>query len=398
MKPNDTSLAESNCEAELLLRCARVRPADKTCDSTERLLQTCTDWEHLLQTANAHGVIPLLYKFISETWRDAAPEEAFGQLRARFIKNTQSNLALAGELLKILDLLNTHGVPAIAYKGPALAAAVYGDIALRQFVDLDILVRKQDVFAVKEILVKQGYDPEFILTESQQAAFLDNHYDYAFLRASSNTLVEIHWEIAEGFLSFPLDVEQLWDRLQSVNIAGRQVLTLSPEDSLLILCIHGSKHLWTRLGWICDVARSIEHEKDLNWQQAGERAAALGIHRMFLLGLYLASDLLGAPLPGDVLQRAQADRAVLSLAEKVRRRLFEGRNGAPGMFESSMFHLKMRERLRDKSRYCFRLATTTNARDWMFLPMPRHLFFLYYPLRPIRLAGKYGLKLLKRLL
>ena len=119
------------------------------------------------------------------------------------------------ELLKIFDLLKSHGVPAIAYKGPALATAVYGDIALRQFVDLDILVRKQDVFDVKEILIRQEYNPEFILTESQKAAFLDNHYDYAFLRNESRALVEIHWEVAEGFLSFPLSVECLLERTRS---------------------------------------------------------------------------------------------------------------------------------------------------------------------------------------
>ena len=392
---DDTSPVKSRYEAELLLRCARTRPADKACERTETPLETGIDWEHLFQTADAHGVIPLLYKFLNETCRQSVPEHATAQLRDRFIQNTQSNLALTAELLKIFDLLKAHGVPAIAYKGPALAASVYGDIALRQFVDLDILVRRQDVFDVKEILVKQEYNPEFVLTESQKAAFLDNHYDYAFLRNESNALVEIHWEVAEGFLSFPLSVESLLERIRPVDIAGRQVATLSAEDSLLVLCIHGSKHLWTRLGWICDVARLIEREKELNWQQASARAAALGSKRMFLLGLFLAGNLLGAPLPKDLLQQAEADQSVLSLAEGVRKRLFDGRNNAPGMFESSMFHLKMRERLLDKSRYCFRMAMTTNVRDWMFLPMPRALFFLYYPLRPIRLAGKYALKLLK---
>ncbi|HST21441.1 MAG TPA: nucleotidyltransferase family protein, partial [Blastocatellia bacterium] len=302
MKLDNISPAKGHSEAELLLRCARTRSANKSCEHTETPLETGIDWEHLFQTADAHGVIPLLYKFLNETCRESVPKHAITQLRDRFIRNAQSNLALTGELLKIFDLLKSHGIPAIAYKGPALAAAVYGDIALRQFVDLDILVRKQDVFDVKEILIEQEYNPEFILTESQKAAFLDNHYDYAFFHNESRALVEIHWEVAEGFLSFPLSVECLLERIQSVNIAGRQVATLSPEDTLLVLCIHGSKHLWARLGWICDVARLIEHEKDFNWQLASERAAALGSRRMFLLGLFLANNLLGAPLPEDVLR------------------------------------------------------------------------------------------------
>ncbi|MFY9554944.1 MAG: hypothetical protein WAV47_09565, partial [Blastocatellia bacterium] len=84
------------------------------------------------------------------------------------------------------------------------------------------------------------------------------------------------------------------------------------------------------------------------------------------------------------------------LAERVCKRLFGNKTRSPGMFESAIFHLKMRERLADRIRYCRRLALTTTVRDWSLLPLPRYLFFLYFALRPIRLAGKYGTKLLKR--
>ena len=61
-------------------------------------------------------------------------------------------------------------------------------------------------------------------------------------------------------------------------------------------------------------------------------------------------------------------------------------------------HMKMRERLRDKVRYLVRLATTHTVGDWMALPLPKPFFFLYYVLRPIRLARDYGRKLFKTIL
>jgi putative nucleotidyltransferase-like protein len=398
VKSNDTAPDKVHNHVEWILRCSRIGPLREISDMACDLPQTAADWNRLFETADSHAVLPSLYRFLNESCREQVPEEAFAQLRARFIANTQSNLALAAELFKLLDALASANAPAIPFKGPALAASVYGDIGLRQFVDLDILVRKRDVFKITKMLMHHGYDPEYVLPRSLESAFLDNHYDYAFFCDKNNTLVEIHWELAEGFLSFPLDVDGLWERRKPVTLAGRQALTLSPEDSLLVLCVHGSKHLWARLGWISDVAKTIETKKDLNWRQVIERAEALGGKRMLWLGLYLANDLLGAAAPAEILLEAKSDRAVLSLAGLVKKRLFERSDDAPGWFESSKFHIKMRERLGDKGRYCLRLAVTTSARDWTAMPMPRPLFFLYYLLRPLRLAGKHGLKLLKRLL
>jgi len=56
-------------------------------------------------------------------------------------------------------------------------------------------------------------------------------------------------------------------------------------------------------------------------------------------------------------------------------------------------HMKMRELLRDKVRYVVRFATTHHVGAWMALPLPKPFFFLYYVLRPIRLARNYGRKL-----
>src|SRR5438128_6595765 len=115
-------------------------------------------------------------------------------------------------------------------------------------------------------------------------------------------MVEIHWAFTPRYLPIPLDLERLWERLESVSLVNTSVRVFPPEDLLLILCIHGSKDLWRRLQWICDIAELIHTYPKLNWERVVAQAKALGSERMLLLGLSLASELLGTPLPEEVLK------------------------------------------------------------------------------------------------
>ena len=141
------TIATLHPEAELLVLSARLRSSDKS-GSARALIQPVCDWGYLLQAAQDHGVIPLLYRHLHEASPDVIPEEMLKRLRDEAVANTRSNLALTRELFKLLDLFEAHDIYAIPYKGPVLASVAYGDIALRQFVDLDLIVHKRDVLRV----------------------------------------------------------------------------------------------------------------------------------------------------------------------------------------------------------------------------------------------------------
>ncbi len=126
-----------------------------------------------------------------------------------------------------------------------------------------------------------------------------------------------------------------------------------------------------------------------------QAANRLGMRRILLLGLLLADGLLGATIPAEFRQAADADAVVKKLAEQVQEQLFVERNAPPGLFRGAILVLKMRERKRDMFGSCLRLILTPRSYDWMSLPLPDWLFLLYYPLRPFRLAGKYCAKFLK---
>jgi hypothetical protein len=343
---------------------------------------------------------PLLYWHLNTTCPEAVPESAFSHLREHFHANSLHNLFLTGELLRLLNVFKARGIPAVPYRGPALATSVYGNLALRRFVDLDIMIQRQDAVKAKKLLTSLGYRPRHQLTRAQEASLLGSRSEYVFVRDDGKSKVELHWDLTEIF-SLPLDTECLWGRLVQISLGNEIVPTLSPEDTLLTLCAHGSKHLWKRLGWICDVAELIRVYQDIRWEQVMAQASALGDERMLLLALFLADNLLGADLPDWVLRKVNANPAVETLAREICEQLFGDPDGQAELFEEAHFHplhLKMKERLRDKIRFCVRAVATQSVEDWKLLPLPDFLFAFYYVVRPIRLIGKYALRIRKRLL
>ena len=393
----NTPAAVMRTEAELLLCCARTRIDSEKAMRIRVLLQRDIDWEYLFRTASEHGITPLLYRHLNATLPGAVPNETLNQLRDYFHDNSRRNLFLTGELLNLLSLFETHKIPAIAFKGPVLAASVYGNLALRQFLDLDLIIHKQHVAKASELLVAEGYRPQFNLNRGREAAYVRWYPAHCFVREDDGedgkVVVDLHWAITSRDFGFPLDPESLWGRLESISLGDKEVLTLSPENLLLILCVHGGKHGWDNLAWICDIAELIRVGEGIDWRKVLDQARALKSERMLFLGLYLASDLLGAPLPEEIKAKIHSDPAVKSLATQVSERLF--REVPPGVLEGWRFQVKMRDRLRDGCRYCFGLVMTPTGLELTLMPLPAALFPLYYVLRPMRLLVKHGGRMLK---
>ncbi len=169
------------------------------------------------------------------------------------------------------------------------------------------------------------------------------------------------------------------------------------QDLLLFLCAHGAKHAWNRLKWITDIAELLRVSPDLDWRALMGNVDAWGAERLLLLGDRLAHDLLSAQLPDEMLARIADEPVLEPLAALVAERLWKSLERSPGILENASFHLKMRTRWQDKLRYCLQNTMVPTVGEWKLIPLPEHLSFLYYPMRPLRLIGAYSLGLLKRL-
>lgn len=318
---------EHSPETALLLYCARTQVNEETAERIRGIVDNPIDWSSLIAFANEQMVLPLLHHTLSEVAPDATPSFVQEELRTRFRSSVRNNLLLAHELLGLLELFEKQDVPVVPFKGPVAAATVYGDLQRRPFVDLDLLVRTEDVMRAQTLLSSQQFEEGkplpsrfdqpaswwLMLTEpvSKEQEYVRNPEKDIPIR------VELHWDLAPRHFQHPLDPDVLWERLQTATLLDTQVRTFSPEDTLLYFCLHGTLHRWRPLRLVCDVAELLRRHPGLDWTWLLEEATRLRSKRLLLLALRLAHELLDAPLPASIRQRAYSHSAVASLAERV---------------------------------------------------------------------------------
>src|SRR6266850_3896425 len=286
-------------EHELLLCCARTSATVPIAERLRGLLSADIDWNYFLKLARRHSLVPLAYVQLDRSASDLVPPDALRRLKRDYRENAARNIVLTAELSRLINLFAASGIEAIPYKGPLLALFAYGDLTLRRFVDLDIMVRKDDVLQARQLMLADGYNAAKSLSLSQQELLLRTQHNIAFTRDERRVIVELHWEVASHLFASSVQADDLWRNLITVRVNGRTLKTLSADDLLFSLCVHGSQHLWERLAWICDVAELISRLK-VDWPSLFDRAANTDSERMFLLGLYLAESLFGPVLPADV--------------------------------------------------------------------------------------------------
>ena len=367
---------------ELLLACARTNASPERIRS---LTESRIDWNYFFLLARRHAVVPLVYQHLKEI----VPQADLALFRKHYQENAARNVVLTAELCRLINLFASEGIEAIPYKGPLLSLFAYHDLALRRFVDLDVIVKKHDVARARNLLLADNYALSKPLTVEQQELLLRTQHNLQFTKDNRRLIVELHWEVAPHLFASTVQTETLWQNLVPFDLNGTPVRTLSADDLLFSLCVHGSRHLWERLGWICDVAELISR-RTLNWTALLDRAAKADGERMFLLGLHLADKLLDAPLPSEVKRRCAADKRLESLAADVVEHLFNGPEHVPATStEIFKYNLGVRKSLGARTRYLVHMLRPTDG-DIGKRSLPVGLSFAYYLMRPFRLLFKTG--------
>ena len=375
-------------EIQLLLYCASTQIYARRTEKIHQLLQQELDWQYLLTTAQEHGVMPLLYWQLKSADSKLVPTEAWQQLSAAFNTNACHNLALTSELCKLQELFTSQNILFLSFKGSVLAKLAYQNIALRQFVDIDILIYESDLKAASELLINNGYQPQFSFTEKQQEKYLEIRSEHNFFHPNKEITIDLHWSILPKHFSFSPEQKLVWSQQKTVSFGKTTVKTMSPEITILFLCAHAAKHNWNHLCWIVDIAEILNNNPELDWDFIQTHQGYLGTEQMFNLSLYLAHDLLNAHLPQPIWQQIKLDTDILVLAKEVKAILFENKSYYIGSFPVANIYLKTMNFWQDKVWYWLDAIATPTPLEWSIVSLPTWLFPLYYPIRLIRLFFK----------
>lgn len=377
----------------LLLLCARSPEHLSSQIQTRAIAEAGLDWSVLLTTAAQHGMAPLVCQRLEAVAGDVLPELWRARFREEFARNTRRNLVLAAELFRILAALEANNVLALPYKGPVLAAQAYGDIALRQFADLDIVVPHQEIGSALRAMASLGYECEVDPLGARNLRFINRGEvgQLSFSRAGALSTVELHTEKTMRYFPAPLDWKELRSRLNNIPCAGGLIRTFSPEDTLCLLSVHGAKHFWERLGWICDVSNLARLPQAIDWALAEQIARKMRCWKMVLLGMALANRMLHAPVPRHVLNSIEEDSAILEMARGVQSSFFSRTGEYSGVPQRLLFRLQSHDTLAQGLGQCLRFATRPTEDDWKAILLPRELEPFYALVRPWRLLRKHGL-------
>ena len=377
-------------ELDVVLCCGRalIDPAAK--DRVRLLILNGLNWPEVVAIAARHRLSPVVYESVAGTAQDLISPAQLSVLREAAASSAAAGMALLRELLRLHRLFDAAQILAIPYKGPLLAWVAYGSFTRREYSDLDFIVQQKYIPKTVAVLKSAGYRPQFDSREAHAGPDGIAPGQYSFLSHPQNILAEFHTERTLRYFPGQIDFQDLTSRLMTVEIGGQCLPTFSIEDTLVMLCVHGAKHFWERLGWVLDIAKLITVQ-EVDWTFLSRIAAKMESTRVLLLGLYLAHDLFEAPLPGQLLEEICRDRTVQGLAQKVCEQYAGTSDPGAGVWSRARFRFQSRDGLAKGFRHLWQLTLSPTESDLQTLRLPRSLAALYTIVRPWRLLREYGL-------
>lgn len=314
---------------EVLLACLHQEPNRLD----EAALSAIDDagWDRVLALATVQRVRPLLHQRLARRNLQAlVPERVWHALRQASWQTATRTLRLQATMAALARALAADDIPVIVLKGAYLAHDVYGNAALREMIDLDILVRREHLQLAVDLLVAHGYKPSRPFSVDRDTTV--NHHVTRLRKGTA--CVEIHWNITKPNQTYSIDPADLWLRAVPVQIGGIAVFALSPEDLLLHLCFHTSYHHRFEFGLrpFCDIAATIRRfHAEINWHDVQHRSGEWKWGRGVHLALYLANDLVGAAVPAEVLAALTPTGYDADMVETARAQVFAEKAELDGM-------------------------------------------------------------------
>ncbi len=283
---------------------------------------------------------------------------------------------LTSELHTLLDRFDRQGIQVVPFKGPLLGQRAYQDPLSREYHDLDLLVRQHELEQLVRVLTDQGYTHQAKLSKRQRRTLATYAGQYILFAPDGRVSVEPHWWLLPKTLAADLDYPRIWSRVRRGRLQHREVWELTPEDTVLMLCVHGGKEQWPILKQVVDLAWYLSSGPILDWPSLQGDAEDWGVARMLRIGLLLARRFTPSAVPGQLHAWIARDGQAPALAEAQWQRL-DGTVQPPDPYRLGRYYHAIRERRGDRLRYLWRTLTTPRALHVGLLDLPVCLHRLY---------------------
>lgn len=341
-----------------------------------------TNWELFLELTMHHRAYPLLYNKLKNMDESLIPPHVIQTISQTYMINTYQMLYFSGEMEQVCKLFENNKIRLLFLKGPVLGEDLYGDVSLRTSGDLDFLISINDLEEAETLLSNQGYEKDdYIQTVLNDWKWRHHHVTY--FHPQKRVKLEIHWRLNPGPGKEP-SFNDLWERKRISSLTSYPVYYLGREDLFLFLVSHGARHGWSRLRWLLDINQLSRQE--INWKILLKLLKKYQYFHIGAQALFLASQLLGTPIKKEMKAFIKGNRpkelaqaAIFYLENMV------NLHNEPVPNEIARYHKRhLFQLMSNKQRFFFILSFLyPYPEDAQTLPLPSHLHFLYFLLRPI---------------
>ncbi|MGH0680485.1 nucleotidyltransferase domain-containing protein [Bacillus luti] len=345
------------------------------------------DWDTFLTLAIHHRVYAYIYPKLKLLSSEDVPSHVTQTLQKYYKMNTFQMLYLSGEIERIGKLFHENNIRLLFLKGPVLAVDLYKDISFRTSSDIDLIVSLSNLQKVEQILINDGYiKDDYFSTVLNDWKWRHHHMSY--FHPKKRIKLEVHWRLNPGPSQEPT-FDELWERRRSSSLTQFPVYGLGREDLFLSLISHGARHGWSRLRWLIDIQQILEQPFD--WRHLTRLLKRYQLLHIGGQAVILTSNLLKTTQVKDMKFLLENGRSI-KLAQEA---LFYIEN----MVE---LHADMvpEDVAKYHKKHLFSLMTYRQRvlfitsflypypEDVALLPLPKKLYFLYFPLRPILWAWR----------
>jgi hypothetical protein len=376
---------EFSPEMRLLLSCCCKETGETHRVDISKMIQEGPDWDEFIRLVNYHQVLPIVYVNLREQAAESVPSRVLNRLKTRCQKQKIHSLKLTAELVRIVKLCREEGIDIICLKGPVLALQLYRDVAMRQIIDIDLLVEHRDIKKVHQLLIRSGYEtghPELFSSPLHWKVFKKSKHHIPYHHKKELLNLELHFRLFKNLHVFPNSKLNARDNIQPVVYAGVTLDTLSAVDNTIFLFVHGSIHKWHQVKWLTDMVQLVRSQS-IDWEELFARAVEMGLDRPVFQGLLLLNRLFAIPLPG-IFSQIPVSKPVKKLTHHALRVIDESRETSKyGLFFAArerIYLLKLKRGVRYKLRYLRDLFYLDSHRN--ILRLPGFLFPFYIVLNP----------------
>ncbi|OJX91080.1 MAG: hypothetical protein BGP01_11650 [Paludibacter sp. 47-17] len=302
MKPFSASKPEQRL---LIATIAATGPllANKDCYTDHKValmnaIKEIRDWKNASAYLIKKGIAPVLWYFLSNDAevKVIIPERDRMLYKQTYLKTLTRSMLLYNAFTEVTSELNRRNLKVVALKGIYLAEALYPKLGIRQFSDIDLLIREDDVSEVVESIKGLGYLQTASLYSRQVSEKLEHAHLPAMIK--NGVSIELHIKLHAALYEYKLDTEEFMNRAIKTLISGSEVGVLDCIDMLIHLCVHLDKHFngseLQFYSWLDIVV--LQWKNDINWEELLARCVKYGAKKNVIKQLVLINHIFKTPM------------------------------------------------------------------------------------------------------